>query len=355
MVSLDGVIDRGEYLLDMQRRIVFLNLYQFRGDTLSRTDVGDALGLVQLECRCRTAVEPRQTARLRNTIVNIGNLAQPHRLAPGHDDERVAQGFGRLGAAEHPDGLFAAADLGAAAWCVQIQLPQLLVDLESGQAQRLQARWIELHANFPVGAADALHLRNAAHTQQPFGDGVVDRPAQLLRSHVGGRDGVDGKCAAVRIFAPYLRFQDALRQIGADSGDGVAHVGNRPVDRRTDVEFDEDQYIAFGNVCLLMVNVANAGNRAFHLLRDLRFHFRGRGARLGDVDVDCRKRDIRIQVDRQANKRDGAQEKQHHEQHDGGYRVANRPGGNVFHDVPAITTGFTVSPSCRNAPAVVTI
>ncbi len=43
---------------------------------------------------------------------------------------------------------------------------------------------------------------------------------------------------------------------------------------------------------------------------------------------------------------------QHHEQHDRRDRVANRPGGNVFHDLPAaIKTGLTVSPSCRNAPA----
>ena len=59
--------------------------------------------------------------------------------------------------------------------------------------------------------------------------------------------------------------------------------------------------ITFGNVGLLMVDVADAGNGAFHLLRDLRFHFRRRGARLGDVDVYFRKRDIRIVVDGQAN------------------------------------------------------
>ncbi len=135
--------------------------------------------------------------------------------------------------------------------------------------------------------------------------------------------------------ALHLRFQDALRQIGAHPGDGVAHVGDRPIDRRADIEFDEDQYIAFGNACLLVMNVADAGNRSFHFLRDLRLHFLRRGAGLGNIDVDCRKGDIRIQVDRQANKRDGAQEKQHHEQHNRGYRVADRPGGNVFHDVPA--------------------
>ncbi len=115
------------------------------------------------------------------------------------------------------------------------------------------------------------------------------------------------------------------------------------------------KHISFGNVGLLVVNIADAGNRAFHFLRDLRLHFRGRGAGLRNIDVDCREGNIRIQVDRQANEGDGAQEKQHHEQHNGRHRVANRPGGNVLHDVPRpITTGFTVSPSCRNAPAVVT-
>ncbi len=91
------------------------------------------------------------------------------------------------------------------------------------------------------------------------------------------------------ILTLHLRLQNALRQIGANSGDGVANIGYGPVDRRRNIEFDADMDITFGNVGLLMVNVADAGNGAFHLLRDLRFHFRGRRARLGNIDVDLRK------------------------------------------------------------------
>ncbi len=90
---------------------------------------------------------------------------------------------------------------------------------------------IQLDANLPIEAADALHLRDALHTHQPFRDGVVDRPAQLLRRHVGGGDRIDRERSAVIVLALHLRFENALRQIGAYSRDGVANVGDRPIDR----------------------------------------------------------------------------------------------------------------------------
>ncbi len=43
-----------------------------------------------------------------------------------------------------------------------------------------------------------------------------------------------------------------------------------------------------------MVDIADAGNGAFHLLSDLRLHFGRRGAGLRDVDVDLGKGHIRI-------------------------------------------------------------
>ena len=48
------------------------------------------------------------------------------------------------------------------------------------------------------------------------------------------------------------------------------------------------------------------------------------------------KDDVRIQVDRQADERDDAEEEQHHEQHDRRDRMADGPGGDVLHDLPAV-------------------
>ena len=41
MIGIDGVLDGGEYPLEMQRRIVFFNLQQFRGRALRGADVGN--------------------------------------------------------------------------------------------------------------------------------------------------------------------------------------------------------------------------------------------------------------------------------------------------------------------------
>ena len=73
------------------------------------------------------------------------------------------------------------------------------------------------------------------------------------------------------------------------------------------------------------------------------------------IDVHERIGDIGVQIDRQANKGDDAEKEQHHEQHDRRDGVANGPGGNILHELPAVfRTGLTTSPSCRNAPAVAT-
>ena len=81
MVGLDRVIDGRKNLLNMQRRIVLPDLFQFLGNAFSGGDVRDALGLVQGERGRGSAVQPRQTACFRDAIVDIGNLAQAHRFA----------------------------------------------------------------------------------------------------------------------------------------------------------------------------------------------------------------------------------------------------------------------------------
>src|ERR1700683_3703131 len=62
-----------------------------------------------------------------------------------------------------------------------------------------------------------------------------------------------------------------------------------------------------------------------------------------------------MEIDGQADECHGAEEEQHHEQDDRRDRVANRPGGNVLHELPAgCNIGFTTSPCCRTPPAVAT-
>ena len=83
------------------------------------------------------------------------------RSARREHDLRVAELRGRARPAEHADRLLAAAHLRAAAGGVEVEVAQLLVDLDRGDAERLHARRIQLHADLAVDAAAARHLRDA--------------------------------------------------------------------------------------------------------------------------------------------------------------------------------------------------
>ena len=72
-------------------------------------------------------------------------------------------------------------------------------------------------------------------------------PAQLLDGHRGafGREIADRLVG--EILALDLRLEDAVGQVAADPGDGVAHVGDGAVDRRADLELDEGAAVAFAD------------------------------------------------------------------------------------------------------------
>ena len=70
-------------------------------------------------------------------------------------------------------------------------------------------------------------------------DVIVDVPAQLLERHVGGFGGDEQDRVARNVDAVDLRLEDAVGQVAADLVDRVAHVVDRAVGRRADLELDE--------------------------------------------------------------------------------------------------------------------
>ena len=208
----------------------------------------------------------------------------------------------------------------------------------------LHARRIEIDADLATHAARALDLRHAGHGQQPLVDRVVDEPGQLFLGHAGGADRVVDDRAAVDFLAPDLRLEDALRQIGAHARHRIAHVGGGAIDRRADLEFDEDpapgpsvasemmfltlpiletEPSTFCSTCVSISVGAAPGTLIEHL-------HEGRG-------------DIRIERDRQADERDDAEHRQHREQHQREDRMRDRPGGDASHG--ALTAAFVAAPA----------
>ncbi len=290
---------------------------------------------------------------LLDAVVHVRDVAQPDRLVSGHDDLRVSELRGRACTAHDADRLLAAGDLRAAAGLVEVQSAHLLVDLVGGDAERLHARRIEIDADFAADSAAARHLRDTGQRQQPFRERVVDEPAQIGRRHARRRHGIVRERAREAL-ALHLRLEDALRQVVAHVRDRVAHIDDRTVDRRADLEDDVDVDHAFEDVSRHVAHVADARDRAFDLLRDLVLEFGRRGAGLLDRYAHFRERDVGVQIDRQADEGRDAKEHEHDEQHDRRDRMADRPGRNIVHEPLGSDAGRTSSPGSRNAPAFAT-
>jgi len=97
--------------------------------------------------------------------VHLGDVAQAIKAPASRDNLRVGEIFRRFGAAQHPDRLLPAADVGATPCRIEVQRPQLLVHLDCGESEGLQTCGIELDADLATHAAAARHLCNAGNRE----------------------------------------------------------------------------------------------------------------------------------------------------------------------------------------------
>ena len=326
-----GQVDGREHLGDRHVRIRAADIGKLRLDAVQRRDVGKTLGLVDPEQRRRPAVEPGDAAHLGDAVTHIGDVRQAHETSARNLDLRAAEGKCGGRAAEHADRLLAAGQLRPATGGVLVQCTQRLVDLDRSDAEGLHAARVEVDADLAIDPTAALDLRDAGDTEQALGDGVVDEPRNALGRAGGRADGILHDGAAFDVHALYLRLEDALWQLGADAGDRIAHIADRAVDGRADPELDEDPGLALDGARLDVAHADHGGDRTLDLLHDLLFDLDRRGPRLLDEDRDRRERDVGIEIHRQADEGDDADEGQHHKHDDRRDRVADRPGRHVLH------------------------
>ncbi len=124
----------------------------------------------------------------------------------------------------------------------------------------------------------------------------------------GGAEGVIGNGVAIDILSGNNGLLHTVRQLGTHLRYSVAYVGDRAIDGRADIEFNENQTLTLDREGGDVVDVANAGNRSLDLLNDLGFDFRGCGARLCDRHLHHRIGDVRVERNGQANERHDAHE-----------------------------------------------
>src|SRR6185312_12156811 len=140
--------------------------------------------------------------------------------------------------AEHSDRLLTACELHATAGCIEIELAQLAVHFHGGEAERLHAGRIEVHADLAIDAAAARDLRDTGNTEQPLRHGVVDEPGELPLAHLRGAHGEIRDRAADHVHPPHDRLIDPFREVAANLRDRIAHVRHGAIDGCTDLEFD---------------------------------------------------------------------------------------------------------------------
>src|SRR5439155_19619244 len=114
----------------------------------------------------------------------LTKIGEPDEETARKRDLRLCELIRVLRIAEHAHRLLGARNFGTAACSVHIALAQLLIDLRSGNALRLERRRIENDPYRPVDATYALHGGDARQAQQALGHRVVDVPAELLERHV---------------------------------------------------------------------------------------------------------------------------------------------------------------------------
>ena len=140
-----------------------------------------------------------------------------------------------------PDGgdgahrLLGPADITASAGCLLLHQAQLARHLNRADVKGCHFDGIQLNAHLAADAAYALDGTQTGHAEQPFGHGIVDKPAQILIVYPGqtavrgqGRRSHKSQYhAAGRRGLGDRRVAQLAGQVGAHACDGIAHIIDR--------------------------------------------------------------------------------------------------------------------------------
>ena len=106
--------------------------------------------------------------------------------------------------------MFGPGDLCAPACRIQVDRPQLRIDLRCRDALRLELGRVEHDADFAIDAAAARDGGNALDRAQFLGDVVIDVPAEFFERHVARFGRENGDFAAADVNTLNLRLENAI-------------------------------------------------------------------------------------------------------------------------------------------------
>ena len=287
--------------------------------------VAGAFGALDAERHHGLAIETGKGATIGDGVGDGAEIVEPDLAAAEQRDHGAREFVERLGAGQRADGLVVLADFGAAAGEVDIGAAQDLADIDCCQPRGLQTIGVERHQNLALDTADALDLGDAADALQRAFDDVVDEIGQLLRRLARRDRGVGDDRQADHVDALDQRLGDVLRQVGANTGDGVLDVVQGAVGVGLKRKLDRRHRQAVGDGRGNMPHALDAGDAVFDGLGNLRFQFRWRGAELRDRDRNHGNVGRGQPRHRELGEGDPAQHQKDDRKHDRGQRVPDRP------------------------------
>ncbi len=257
--------------------------------------------------------------------------------------------------------LDAVADITATAGSVLLHLPQQARHVSGGDAQRRQARGVQVDLHLAVDPADAADFADTLDRQHGLGDVVVDEPRQPLLVDALGTHGVGEDRAARGGDLGNHRVAHRWRQVGTHRVDCVAHFVERHLGVLVDVESHLDRRRAVGERGGDVFDATQRGDLILDLARHLGFHLGRRNTLVGGGNGDRRQLDVREVLDAQRAEAADAEEGQQAKKQQRRHRVADRPGGEVHLAGSACDAAAgalstrTASPSLRKAPPLATM
>ena len=114
-------------------------------------------------------------------------------------------------------------------------------DVTGRGAQRIERIRIEIHADFPIDAADAGNRAHAWYRAQLATDREIDEPRQLRRAHCRGGHSVSQNRTAGRCNPGNDRVFYLGRQRGANAAYSITNVVHGLLCVAVELEFDSRQ------------------------------------------------------------------------------------------------------------------
>ena len=199
--------------------------------TFGHVQLAGAPGPENFKAHHVRAILSGERARLGHGVCHRGDLVESNVPAVRQGQVELGQLGSRFYRGDGAYRLLGTTDVATPAGGFLLNQPQLPGDVRRSNPQRGHFCGIQLDPDLATDAAHALDSTDTRHVEQPFGDGVVDKPAQVLvvyavarcsagrrrsdkgQHHTPGRGGLGHRGVA-----------QLAGQIGPHPGDRIPHI-----------------------------------------------------------------------------------------------------------------------------------